>query len=70
MPDYKDTPIIMLTTEGTSEHLNEAINLGDCDFIVKPFDPRELNIKIAEFYKPRSGIEPETCALRVRCSTD
>ena len=48
MPDNKDTPIIILTTEGTPEHVNEAINLGASDFIVKPFNPKELNNKVAK----------------------
>jgi len=48
IPEHKDTPIIILTTEGTSEHVKEAINLGASDFIVKPFNPKELNDKVAK----------------------
>ncbi|MCL2209285.1 MAG: response regulator [Treponema sp.] len=43
---YKDIPIIMVTTEGTFRNVNDAIALGASDFIVKPFDPRELNYKV------------------------
>jgi len=46
--DHKDTPIIILTTEGTQDHVNEAMKLGASDFIVKPFKPKELNDKIAK----------------------
>ena len=46
--DHKDTPIIIITTEGTSEHVNEAMTLGASDFIVKPFKPLELNQKVAK----------------------
>jgi len=48
IPEHKDTPIIILTTEGTGEHVKEAINLGASDFIVKPFNPKELNDKVAK----------------------
>ncbi|MDR0502391.1 MAG: response regulator [Treponema sp.] len=47
MPDYEDTPIIIITTEGTMDHVNKAISIGASDFIVKPFKPRELNDKVA-----------------------
>ena len=48
LPEHKDTPIIIITTEGTPEHVSEAMNLGASDFIVKPFKPHELNSKVAK----------------------
>jgi len=48
MPDYEDTPIIIITTEGTMDHVNKAISIGASDFIVKPFNPKELNEKVAK----------------------
>ena len=48
LPEYKDTPIIIITTEGTQDHVNQAMSLGASDFIVKPFKPKELNDKIAK----------------------
>ncbi|MDR0465136.1 MAG: response regulator [Treponema sp.] len=48
LPDHKYTPIIIITTEGTQEHVNEAISLGASDFIVKPFKSKELNDKVAK----------------------
>jgi DNA-binding response OmpR family regulator len=47
-PEHKDTPIIIITTEGTQEHVNEAISLGASDFIVKPFKPNELSNKVGK----------------------
>ncbi|MDR0463591.1 MAG: response regulator [Treponema sp.] len=47
LPEHKETPIIIITTEGTQEHVNKAISLGASDFIVKPFKPNELNSKVA-----------------------
>jgi len=46
LSDYKFAPIIVVTTEGTIKNVNEAVTLGASDFIVKPFDPKELNFKV------------------------
>jgi len=51
LPDYKKTPIIMLTSEGTLNHIKEAVSLGASDFIVKPFKDNELNEKVAKYIK-------------------
>jgi len=51
LPDYKITPIIIVSTEGTFKNVNDAIALGATDFIVKPFDPKELNYKIEKLLK-------------------
>ncbi|MCL2801826.1 MAG: response regulator [Treponema sp.] len=48
LPEHKDTPVIIITTEGTQEHVNEAMTIGASDFIVKPFKPLELNNKVAK----------------------
>ena len=48
LPEYKETPIIIITTEGTQDHVNEAMTIGASDFIVKPFKPKELNDKVAK----------------------
>ena len=49
--EFKDIPIIMLTSEGTLPQLNEAMSLGASDFIVKPFKTNELNEKIDKHIK-------------------
>jgi putative two-component system response regulator len=46
LPDYDKTPIIIVTTEGTFKNVSEAMALGASDFIVKPFDPKELSFKV------------------------
>jgi len=48
LPEHKDTPIIMITTEGTLDHVSKSMSLGASDFIVKPFKPKELNDKVAK----------------------
>ena len=45
--EYKDTPIIFLTSEGTLDNISGAIMLGACDFIVKPVQSDVLQERIA-----------------------
>ena len=47
-PQFEKTPIIFLTSESSSEHLDKAVNIGINDYIVKPFHPRILRDKIAK----------------------
>ena len=48
LPNYKQTPVIFLTSESSPEYINKAISLGSSDFIVKPFNPRLLREKVAK----------------------
>lgn len=41
-PEFKDLPIIMLTTEGAKELIVKAKAAGACGWIVKPFKPAML----------------------------
>lgn len=44
--DYKKIPFIMITAEGESHQVTEAIKLGVSSFIRKPFSPDGLKSKI------------------------
>ena len=46
--EYKYTPIVFLTSEGTMDNITAAVSLGACDFIVKPFLPDQLKEKVAK----------------------
>jgi len=48
-PEHKDTPIILLTSEGTIDTLTTAVDLGACDFIVKPVSMKVLRNKIEKY---------------------
>jgi PleD family two-component response regulator len=45
--EHKNTPIVFLTSEGTSDHVSSALSLGARDFIIKPFQPEILREKVA-----------------------
>ncbi len=42
LPDYKFTPLLMLTTETGAEKKREGRDAGATGWIVKPFDPDRL----------------------------
>jgi DNA-binding response OmpR family regulator len=43
---YEDTPIIFLTSDGTIDNVNVAMNTKANDFIVKPIDKEILHAKV------------------------
>ena len=47
-PEFKNTPIVFLTSESSPEHIKEAISLGINDYIVKPFTSKNLRDKITK----------------------
>lgn len=50
-----DTPIIMLTALGTTDDKIEGFDAGANDYLVKPFDFRELHVRIRELLKRKSS---------------
>jgi len=42
LPDYKFTPILMLTTESAGDKKMEGKNAGATGWLVKPFNPEQL----------------------------
>ena len=43
---YSDTPVIFITAYSDVDHLEEAFNLGAADYIKKPFEFKELELRI------------------------
>ncbi|RCX15607.1 DNA-binding response OmpR family regulator [Fontibacillus phaseoli] len=48
---YPDTPLLMVTAKGETGQKVKAFNLGTDDYLVKPFDPIELVIRIKALLK-------------------
>lgn len=42
LPDYRFTPLLMLTTESGSDKKSEGRAAGATGWLVKPFDPEQL----------------------------
>jgi len=48
MPDYKDLPIIMVTSESAKYSIVEALQNGATDYIVKPIREKVFAEKLSE----------------------
>ncbi len=55
MEDRADIPVIMLTGTEGRRSVMKGIELGISDYILKPFDPNDLLMRI------RRVLEPESC---------
>lgn len=45
-PELYLTPIIMLTAKSGEEHWNEAMEAGANDYLLKPFEPADLVLRV------------------------
>ena len=50
-PTHKDTPIIVITTEGSSEDRQRAMQLGANAYITKPIQAPQVIAKVKELLK-------------------
>ena len=48
MPDYKELPIIMITSEAAKYNVVEALQSGATDYIVKPVNARIFKEKVSD----------------------
>jgi two-component system chemotaxis response regulator CheY len=48
LPSYRHTPLLVLTTEGTTERKMEGREAGATGWIVKPFNPEKLLATVAK----------------------
>jgi two-component system phosphate regulon response regulator OmpR len=56
-------PILMLTARAETESRIEGLELGADDYLAKPFEPRELSLRVANILKrarPPTAPQPET----------
>lgn len=46
--EYKNIPVLMLTTEGEKANINKAIKAGAANYMLKPFNPPDLVKKVMQ----------------------
>ncbi|MFB1483948.1 response regulator [Corallococcus sp. RDP092CA] len=51
-PNYRDVPLIIVTTEGREQDRSRGMALGAAGYLVKPFQPEELEALVRRFLKP------------------
>jgi two-component system phosphate regulon response regulator OmpR len=57
-------PILMLTARAEPEHRIEGLEAGVDDYLAKPFDPRELLLRVSNVLR-RGGAAPATSEVRM-----
>jgi two-component system, chemotaxis family, chemotaxis protein CheY len=51
-PNYRDVPLIIITTEGREQDRTRGLALGAAGYLVKPFQPEDLEALLRRFLKP------------------
>ena len=49
--EWQRVPIIMLTADSSEHDIQQALAAGANDYMVKPFNPRELTARLSRFLK-------------------
>ena len=60
-----DLPVLLLTARGEIEDRVNGLAVGADDYLVKPFDPRELLLRIATILRRAAPATPERWPLRL-----
>ena len=67
---FSNVPVLFLTAKSLDSDKLEAYGAGGDDYIVKPFSPRELLMKVTALvrrYNQYAGKEPEGDAIQLPC---
>lgn len=62
--EYSDTPVLMVTSLGDTDQRIEGLSGGADDYVVKPFDPRELVARVDAVLR-RAGGQRRTPFVRI-----
>lgn len=65
MKDHIDTPILLLTAMGEVDDKVHGLMSGADDYLTKPFDPRELVLRIQAILRRRPKPKEESVNLRI-----
>jgi two-component system, OmpR family, alkaline phosphatase synthesis response regulator PhoP len=52
-PEWRDSPILMLTAKSQEGEIVRALDAGANDYLVKPFQPNELKARIRRLVRPK-----------------
>jgi DNA-binding response OmpR family regulator len=61
-PALASIPIMMLTAKGHEEDVVRCLNAGAADYMVKPFSPDELVVRIRKLITSTRGATPSANA--------
>jgi two-component system alkaline phosphatase synthesis response regulator PhoP len=46
IPETRDIPVVFLSAKGQEAEIQQGIDVGAIEFILKPFAPDELTVKV------------------------
>jgi DNA-binding response OmpR family regulator len=61
-PELEDVPVVFLSAKGQDAEIQAGLDLGACQYILKPFAPDELTKKIGALLTEREAQEAESLA--------
>ncbi|HPD83287.1 MAG: response regulator transcription factor [Alphaproteobacteria bacterium] len=61
----KDIPVLLLTAMGETENKIEGLTSGADDYLTKPFDPRELVLRLQAILRRRPQKDQEQAKLKI-----
>jgi two-component system chemotaxis response regulator CheY len=50
-PNYRDTPLFVITTEGREQDRAKGLALGAAEYLIKPFEPQSLEGLLRRYLK-------------------
>jgi two-component system chemotaxis response regulator CheY len=50
-PNYRETPLFIITTEGREQDRDRGMALGASEYLVKPFNPQQLEGLLRRYLK-------------------
>jgi two-component system, chemotaxis family, chemotaxis protein CheY len=50
-PNYRETPLFIITTEGRDQDRERGMALGAAEYLVKPFEPNSLTKLLRQYLK-------------------
>lgn len=50
-PNYRDTPLFVITTEGRAQDRDKGLALGAAEYLIKPFEPKSLEDLLRKYLK-------------------
>ena len=48
-PNYRNTPLFVVTTEGRAQDREKGLALGAAEYLIKPFEPKSLEALIRQY---------------------
>ena len=59
MENIKDIPVMFFTAMATKETVDKCMKVGMVDYIVKPYTPEDVLVRLEKFFEKSTYVAPE-----------